>query len=64
MEIDKISIEIDIKDVKAGFEEYMKHAGDVCNTQGMLACATVLANYIDEHSEQQKKEEYNNEKVL
>jgi hypothetical protein len=56
--------ERDYLDVKAGFEEYMKHAGDMYNTQGMLACATVLANYIDEHSKPQKKEEQNNEKVL
>jgi hypothetical protein len=39
-----MKINVTVEDAKAGLEEYCKHAGEMCNTQGMLAVVAIVDN--------------------
>ena len=44
-----MEVDFTVEDTKAGLEEYCKHAGEMCNTQGMLAVVAIVDNWIREH---------------
>ena len=44
-----MEVDFTIENVKSGLEEYCKHAGEMCNTQGMLALVAIVDNWIREH---------------
>lgn len=49
-----MEISVTVKDAQAGLEEYCKHAGEMCNTQGMLAMVAIVDNWINEHKKDEK----------
>jgi hypothetical protein len=50
-----MEVEISIEDAKSGLEEYCKHAGEMCDTQGMLAIVAIVDQWIREHKKDAKK---------